>query len=111
MSTESASLQTPPDAPLIRLLFGKGIAMAISVVAKLRAADLLSVGSKTLAELTKETTTHAPSLYRVLRALTFAGVFAERADGRFDLTPMGACLRTGVKGSQSGIAIGQTVPG
>jgi hypothetical protein len=104
MSTDSASLQTPPDAVLMRLILGKSIAMAISVVAKLRVADLLADGPKTLAELAAETKTHAPSLYRVLRALAGVGVFAERADGRFALTPMGEYLRTGVKGSLRGIA-------
>jgi len=34
-------------------------------------------------------------LRRVLRLLVSAGVFAERADGRFELTPVGAALRSG----------------
>ena len=78
--------------------------MAISVVAKLRVADLLADGPKTVADLAARTETHAPSLYRVLRTLAAVGVFAEQADGRFALTPMGEYLRTGVKGSLRGIA-------
>jgi hypothetical protein len=85
-------------------VFGKSISMAISVVAKLRIADLLASGPKTAAELAGETKTHAPSLYRVLRMLAGVGVFAEQADGRFALAPMGEYLRTGVKGSLRGIA-------
>jgi hypothetical protein len=38
-------------------------------------------------------------LYRVLRLLTAVGVFAEDDQGRFALTPLGACLQTGVPGS------------
>jgi hypothetical protein len=78
--------------------------MAISVVAKLRIADLLADGPKTLADLAIKTKTHAPSLYRVLRPLAAIGVFAEQDDGRFALTPMGEYLRTGVKGSLRGMA-------
>ena len=104
MSTDTTQSQTPPDVALIQLVFGKCISMALSVVAKLRVADLLADGPKTIADLATRTKTHAPSLYRVLRTLAAVDVFAEQADGRFALTPMGEYLRTGVKGSLRGIA-------
>ena len=104
MSTDTTTSQTPPDVALTQLVFGKCISMAISVVAKLRIADLLADGPKTLADLAIKTKTHAPSLYRVLRPLAAIGVFAEQDDGRFALTPMGEYLRTGVKGSLRGMA-------
>src|SRR5262245_24858999 len=104
MSTDTTTAQTPPDVALIQLVFGKCIAMAISVAAKLRIADLLNNGPRTMAELAAKTKSHEPSLYRVLRCLAAVGVFAERADGRFALTPMGEYLRTGVKGSLRGVA-------
>jgi O-methyltransferase domain len=104
LSADTTPPQDPPDVVLVKLIFGKCIAMAISVAAKLRVADLLADGPKTLAELAARTKTHAPSLYRVLRTLAAVGVFAEQAEGRFALTPMGEYLRTGVKGSLRGIA-------
>jgi hypothetical protein len=104
MSTDTTASQTPPEAALVQLVLGKCISMAISVVAKLRVADLLAEGPMTLADLATETKTHAPSLYRVLRPLAAAGIFIEQADGRFALTPMGGYLRTGVKGSLRGMA-------
>ncbi len=104
MPVDSTPSQTPPDAALVQLVFGKCISMAISVVAKLRVADLLTDGPQTLDDLAKKTKTHAPSLYRVLRTLSAAGVFTEQVDGRFALTPMGEYLRTGVKGSLRGMA-------
>jgi hypothetical protein len=104
MSTNTTPSQTPPDVALIQLVFGTCVSMAVSVVAKLRVADLLADGPKTLADLATRTKTHAPSLSRVLRALAAVGVFAEQPDGRFDLRPMGEYLRTGVKGSLRGIA-------
>jgi O-methyltransferase domain len=104
MPTDTARSQSPPDAVLMQLLVGKCISMAISVVAKLRVADHLADGPKSLADLAAQTETHAPSLFRVLRALSSVGVFAEQADGRFALTPTGEYLRTGVKGSLRGLA-------
>lgn len=104
MPTDTASSQNPPDLALAHIVFGKGISMAVSVVAKLRVADLLADGPKTLAELATKTNTHAPSLYRVLRLMASVDIFAEQGDGRFALTPMGEYLRTGVKGSLRGIA-------
>jgi predicted transcriptional regulator len=94
MLTDTSPPQTPPDGALLQLVFGKCISMAISVVAKLRIADLLADGPKTLADLATKTNTHAPSLYRVLRTLASAGVFTEEVDGRFALTPMGEYLRS-----------------
>jgi hypothetical protein len=104
MPTEPDVSQVPPDAALAQLVFGKCVAMAISVAAKLRVADLLADGPQSVAELAAATKAHAPSLYRLLRALASVGVFAELDDGRFTLTPMGEYLRTGVKGSLRGVA-------
>lgn len=78
--------------------------MAVSVAAKLRIADHLATQPRHVAELAELTQTHAPSLYRLLRALASAEVFAEQADGRFGLTPIGELLRTGVPHSQRGVA-------
>jgi hypothetical protein len=104
MSTDTTPSQTSADVALVQLLFGKYISMAIAVVAKLRVADLLADGPKSLTDLATRTETHAPSLYRILRTLAATGTFAEQADGRFALTPMGEYLRTGVNGSLRGMA-------
>ena len=104
MPTDTNSSDNPPDVALVQLVFGKCMSMAISVVAKLRVADLLADGPKSVADLATRTNSHAPSLYRVLRALAAVGVFTELADGRFALTPMSEYLRTGVTGSLRGMA-------
>ena len=84
--------QTPPDAALVQLVFGKCLSMAISVVAKLKVADLLADGPKTIAELAAKTKTHAPSLYRLLRPLAAAGVFTMIATSPcFNLGKTGRC--------------------
>jgi hypothetical protein len=94
----------PPELQLGQLIFGKWISMAVSVAAKLRIADRLHAGPQSTPELAQQTQTHAPSLYRVLRALASVGVFQEMPDGRFAQTAMSEFLRTGVAGSMRGVA-------
>ena len=65
---------------------------------------------RTVDELAKATRVHAPSLKRVLRALTTVGVFAEDADGRLRHTSLSETLRkpSGVRpslGSNAGCAL------
>ena len=62
--------------------------------ARLGIADLLREGPKGAEQLATEARVHAPSLYRVLRALAGVGIFAEGEDGRFGLTPMAEPLRS-----------------
>jgi hypothetical protein len=94
----------PPEAVITQMIFGKWVAMALSVAAKLRVADALAAGPQDIAELAEKTGTHAPSLFRVLRALASVGVFAEEADGRFRQTPLSEVLRAGVPGSMRAVA-------
>lgn len=100
----SRALHVAPEAELLKLIFGKNVSMALAIVAKLRIADRLGEGPRGVDDLAAETGTHSPSLRRVLRTLASVGVFSERTDGVFALTPMGAYLRTGVKGSLRGLA-------
>jgi len=81
---------------LRRLIAGYTIPAGIYVAAKLGIADLLAGGPKSSQELAEAADVHAPTLYRVLRMLASAGVFVERDDGRFALTPLAALLRSGV---------------
>jgi hypothetical protein len=69
---------------------------AIHVAATLGIADLLSDGPRSTDELAEATGTHAPTLYRLLRALASVGVFAESIehDSHFGLTPLAEYLRS-----------------
>jgi SAM-dependent methyltransferase len=87
--------QLPPPMVLYHLASAHYVSQALYVAAHLGIADLLAEGPRTHQTLAAETATHAPSLRRVLRLLASAGVFAERADGSFELTPVGSALRSG----------------
>jgi hypothetical protein len=94
----------PPDEALMRMLFAPLGAQALHVAAKLRIADLLIDGPKNVTDLAQKTSSDESSLYRVLRALTSFGVFAEKSNRVFELTPSAELLRSNVKGSLRDIA-------
>jgi SAM-dependent methyltransferase len=92
---ESSSRPTNPAMQLMGFMWpGALVVQTIHVAASLRLADLVAAGPKTVAELAETTETHAPSLGRLLRALTSVGVFAEEADGRYSQTPMSDVMRS-----------------
>jgi O-methyltransferase domain/Dimerisation domain len=82
-----------------QMAMGGVVLQLLYVVTKLGVADLLKDGPESCDELAQSTGVHAPSLYRVLRALASLGVFTEVDAGRFGLTPLAAWLQTGIPGS------------
>lgn len=100
--------QDEPSArdALWRMINAYQASQAIHVAATLGIADLLEDGPRSAHELADATGTHAPTLYRLLRALASVGVFAEsdEHDGRFGLTPLAEYLRTDIPGSARAFA-------
>ena len=73
----------------MQLVQGMMLAKALQSVAELGIADLLGKAPHTCEELAAATATHAPSLYRLLRALASGGIFREDEHGRFDHQAVG----------------------
>lgn len=89
----------PPHAQLIQMATAHWVSRILYVAAALGLADRLAAGPKTAEELAGLTQTHAPSLYRLMRALGFLGVLAEDPARRFSLTPLGEALKSGAPGA------------
>src|SRR5438046_4327683 len=89
---------------LRRLINAFQISQAIHVVATLGIADLLADGARTSDELARETETDSDALYRLLRALSAAGIFREEEGRSFALTELGDGLRSDAPGSLAGWA-------
>ncbi|MBV8821706.1 MAG: hypothetical protein JO123_02820 [Ktedonobacteraceae bacterium] len=100
-------MDTDDTAPatLSEMLRGYWITQIIYVVAKLGIADLLEGGPRMSDELAISTGTHAPSLYRLLRALATIGVFEQDEKGSFSLTAISRCLVSNIPGSMRARAI------
>lgn len=86
-------------AAMLRLIAGFRISRIIHVAASLGLADLLREGPADSAALAAATSTHASSLYRLMRALASIGVLSEDEQHRFSLTPLGDSLRSDVPDS------------
>jgi hypothetical protein len=71
----------------------------VYVTTELGIPDILTNGSQTSEALAAATGTHAPSLYRLLRAVASLGILEEDEGRRFSLTPLGMRLRADVPGS------------
>src|SRR5918992_238806 len=82
-----SSASAPPEAVLTQIMLGSLAAQTIYVTAKLGIADLLADGPKSVEELATATNTHAPSLYRLLRAAASLNVFSEQENRVFALNP------------------------
>ncbi len=89
----------PPHAQVIGLGISIWASRAVYAAAALRLADHLADGARSAADLASATATHAPSLYRLLRALASLGLVTEVVPKRFALTTLGATLRTGAPGA------------
>lgn len=102
--------ELPPRLILFQMITAHYVSHAIYVAATLGIADLLAKEPQHCNELAKATGTHGPSLNRLMRLLVSAGIFAQQENGRFALTPVGECLRTGVPGSSHATALLFTGP-
>jgi hypothetical protein len=96
---EKVAPPLPPQTVLYQMAIGHYLSRAIALAAKIGVADLLKDGPRHFEQLAEATGTHAPSLNRVLRLLASAGVFEEKDNGYFALTPLGEYLRADVPGS------------
>jgi predicted O-methyltransferase YrrM len=96
--------ETSPRDSLLGMTNAFQVSQAIYVAAILGIADLLEDRPKSVDELAEATGTHAPTLYRLLRALASVGIFSE-TDGRFGMTPLAEYLHTDTPGSLRNIVM------
>jgi O-methyltransferase domain len=112
----SASIEDNAAAPvdgvlplwsLMQLVYQQWRSPAVYAATELGVADVLGDGSCTVAEVAEATGCHAPSLYRLLRALARIGVFVELDGRRFANSALSQLLRADVSGSVSAM-VGMT---
>ena len=101
----AAKKEVPPPLQMLQMMSGFWIARCIYILAKLGIPDVIKDGPKTAAELAEVTEAHAPSLFRVLRALAAVGVITHDHQDRFGQTPLSETLRSDVPGSMRAFAL------
>lgn len=90
---------------LLDLIQGAVITQAISVAARLGIADVLAGGPLPAQEIAQRVGADPEATHRILRALAGRGVFAVRADGRYENTPLSDKLRDDAPDSMRGFAL------
>ena len=88
----------------MELLMGAWVAQTITAAADLGIADALADGPASSEELARQLNADADALRRMLRALIGIGIFRQRRDGRYELTPLADTLRTDSPVSMAGMA-------
>jgi hypothetical protein len=97
---------TPSPFLLVQqMINGFQMTQALHVVATLGVADALADGPIAAPEIAERVGANALMLKRLLRRLASEGVFAETADGRFELTPTAEILRSDAPNSLRAWAI------
>jgi len=97
----------PPPAQMMQLITGFWTSCCIYNAAKLDIADQLALRPQTASQLAESTHCHAPSLYRVMRALASVGIFSRNKEGEFSNNALSETLRSDVPGSMKAMAIAQ----
>jgi hypothetical protein len=97
--------QDPPPPLLFQMATAYWVSQAIYVAAKLGVADLLEAGQQSCAALATATGSDAPSLYRMLRALSSVGIFSHVGKSNFALSRLADPLRSDVPGSLKALVI------
>jgi hypothetical protein len=93
----------PAPAVMMEMMLDAWSAQAISAAADLGIADALANGPLTAQELAAAINADADAVSRLLRALMSRGIFRQRRDGRYDLTPLADTLRSDAEVSLTGM--------
>ncbi|MBC2869367.1 methyltransferase [Streptomyces mexicanus] len=95
----------PAPFSLLEMVQGAMLSQALYAAAELRVAEALRDGPLPVARIAEQVGAHPETLHRLLRLLAANGVFAERKDGSFALTPMAEALLEDAPMSMRGIAV------
>lgn len=96
---EKAPLMNPQEC-IFEIVRGFWESRALALAAELEIADRLAEGPLAIETLAERTHTHAPSLFRVMRALESIGMFTQTRPRVFANTPASELLRRNAPGSQ-----------
>jgi hypothetical protein len=89
----------------MRLVTAYQASRAVNVAIQLGIADLLANGAMTSTQVAQETGTRADRMHRLLRGLAAFDVVKDLGAGKFELTPVGDCLRADSSHSMRSLAL------
>jgi hypothetical protein len=83
----------PPQVVAWQLVRAHQLSRAVQVATKLGVADVLGDGAQTFDEIAQATGTQPDRMRRLLRVLASVDVVRDLGSDKFELTPVGDCLR------------------
>ena len=92
-------------AGILDMIYSGWVSQAVYVAAKLGVADALAGEAKTSADVAAALEADPDAVHRLLRGLASLGLVVERDDRVFELTALGAHLRSGTEGSLRSCAL------
>ncbi|WP_224487974.1 acetylserotonin O-methyltransferase [Robertkochia flava] len=96
-----------PHQQLTQMITGYTVTQALYAAARLDLAEIIATNDLlSVSDLSEKTGADTDALYRLLRALASVGVFREKEEGVFIMTPMAECLRYGNPHSVKAMALG-----
>ena len=98
MNVEQA-FREPPSAVAMRLATAYIASQAVNVATKFGIPDILGHAAMTAVEIAQATGAQAHMMRRLLRALAAFDVVKDLGTGKFQLTPVGQCLRSDASNS------------
>lgn len=109
LSAQAMSKGSSPPPALFQIATGYWLSQAVYAAAKLGVADLLRDGPKSCNSLAATMGVDQQTLFRLMRALSGAGIFAHAEDDCFALAPLGESLQSNFPGSlrQAVITLGE----
>lgn len=84
----------PPPIAMMEMIMAAWTAQAITAAADLGIADALAKGPLSAEQLASAVNADADAVSRLMRALITRGIFRQRDDGRYELTPLADTLRS-----------------
>lgn len=89
---------------MVELITATWLSQAITVAAELGIADVLAEKPMGIDDLARKVGANPDALARMLRALIGRGIFRQRRNGRYDLTPLAKTLRSDTPDSMAAFA-------
>jgi hypothetical protein len=89
---------------MVELITATWLSQAITVAVELRIADVLAEKPLNIDDLARKVDANPDALARLLRALIGRGIFRQRRDGRYALTPLAKTLRSDTPDSMAAFA-------
>jgi hypothetical protein len=103
--------EPPPPVRVLQMMMGMWVSQILAACAQFSVADRMSEGTDASDAIARSSGADEEAMYRLLRGGAAIGLFIEQPSRKFELTPLGECLRSNAAGSLRDLIIAEAAPG